>query len=196
MNHYIEGVAVGIAAAIAASLAGVGAGTPPMAATPVSVSITEPAQRIDVRPRVSGRVASIHFVSDQSVQKGDVLIGIDPHPYQAVYDKARARLAQAQWRYEFAVADRTRATYQSGPDKVSRDQLDARIAAAERASADVEADKAALEEARRNLDDTLVTAPVSGIVGPAQVSIGSLVTGGQTGITTVAPVAQARPVRF
>jgi hypothetical protein len=72
-------------------------------------------------------------------------------PYASAFYKARAELAKAQWRYEFAVADRARTANRLAAHSASRADLDASIAAVERADAAVKADKAALAVAQANL---------------------------------------------
>jgi hypothetical protein len=72
-------------------------------------------------------------------------------PYESAFYKARAELAKAQWRYEFAVADRARIVNRVASHNASREDLDASIAAVERASATVKADRAALAVAQANL---------------------------------------------
>jgi hypothetical protein len=71
--------------------------------------------------------------------------------YESAFYKARAELAKAQWRYEFAVADRARIVNRVASHNASREDLDASIAAVERASATVKADRAALAQAQANL---------------------------------------------
>jgi HD superfamily phosphodiesterase len=76
------------------------------------------------------------------------------HPatqYESAFYKARAELAKAQWRYEFAVAERARTASRLAARSASREDLDASLAAVERASATVKADRAALALAQANL---------------------------------------------
>jgi RND family efflux transporter MFP subunit len=187
MNHYTEGTLVGIAAALLAAFAGAGAATPAAATQPARTDQIETANIIAVRPGISGRIASIDFVQDQAVKKGDLLVSIDPVPLQKAFDKAQARLGRAQWRYLIAVSDRTRATGHAASKTGSGEELESRMAAAEQAHAEVSAAKTALDEARMNLDAAKVRAPVAGVVGQADVSVGTLVTRDQTQLTTVAP---------
>jgi hypothetical protein len=71
--------------------------------------------------------------------------------YESAFYKARAELAKAQWRYEFAVAERARTANRLAAHSASREDLDASLAAVERAGATVKADRAALALAEANL---------------------------------------------
>jgi len=188
MNQYTEALAVGIVTAIVACVAGIGAvradsRTSVAVATPTGLS--EAGTGIEVRSRISGRVASINFAKGQQVSKGQVLLVIDPQQYEVALNKARARLAKAQWQYEFAA--RERAANQRASHGVSHEELDSSMAAADRASAAIQADKAALQEAQENLKETQVTAPISGTVSSPEVTIGYLVESGQTRLATLEP---------
>jgi hypothetical protein len=118
MNHYIEAVAIGVVAASVLFVAGVGAGSPSSAATPVTLPAAQ--------------------------------AGAGTQDESAFY-KARAELAKAQWRYEFAVAERARIANRVASHNASRADLDVSIAAVERADATVKADRTALAVAQANL---------------------------------------------
>jgi multidrug resistance efflux pump len=132
---------------------------------------------IELRPLVSGRIASINFVLEQEVRKGDVLLVVDPVPFEAAFNKAQAELGKAQWRYEFALRQHSRP-------------------AVDRAGADVRAGKAAVEAARVDLENTKVIAPISGTIAGTEVSVGSVVESGKTPLTIVVPTAHVKAVRY
>ena len=181
MNRFTEALAVGVIAAFVTFFAGVGAGSSGQAMARSASAEHTPylasEEGIELRPLVSGRIASINFVLEQEVRKGDVLLVVDPVPFEAAFNKARAELGKAQWRYEFALRQHSRA-------------------AVERAGADVRADKVALDAARINLENTKVIAPISGTVRGAEVSVGSLVESGKTPLTIVVPSDQIKAVRY
>ena len=153
-------------------------------------SITHVAQsQIEVRSEVSGHIASINLVQDQEVKKGDLLMTIDPEPFQTAYDKAVSRLGKAQWRYLFARSGRTRALQRAASHPDTDGEMEAREAAVKEASDAVASAQAQVDEAKRNLELTKVTAPASGIVGHINVSVGSPIAGGQTDLTSVLPLA-------
>jgi membrane fusion protein, multidrug efflux system len=171
MNRYTEAAAVGILAAIVTFFAGVGTGR-----SGASAAIAAEGG-VELRPLVSGRIASINFVLEQEVRKGDVLLVVDPTPFETALNKARAELGKAQWRYEFALRQHSRA-------------------AVDRAGADVRSDKMALDAARVNLENTKVIAPISGTVRGAEVTVGSFVESGKTPLTIVVPPDQIKAVRY
>jgi RND family efflux transporter MFP subunit len=145
----------------------------------------EAVHHVNVRPRVTGYISSVDFKDGSTVQKGQVLFVIDPRPYRAIYQQAAAQLDQARSRLELAKSDQARAIKLYAAHAVSREELDTRNANATQAVADVEAAKAALDQAALNLSFTRVTSPITGRVSRAIVTVGNLVSSGQTLLTTV-----------
>jgi RND family efflux transporter MFP subunit len=145
----------------------------------------EAVERVEVRPRVSGYISSVNFTDGSEVRKGDVLFVIDPRPYVAERDKARAQLAQARSQLVLAKSERERATKLLGQHAISQEELDTRSAGNEEAQANVEAAQAALDAAALNLEFTRVTAPISGRISRAMVTSGNFVSNGQTLLTTL-----------
>jgi len=148
----------------------------------------EAVERVELRPRVSGYIASVNFTQGREVKKGDVLVVIDPRPYQAELKRAQAQLAQARSQLELSRSERDRAIKLLAARAISREEYDTRLAGSVEASANVDAAVAAVETAALNLEFTRVTAPISGIVGRAQVTAGNLVTSGQTLLTTLVSI--------
>jgi RND family efflux transporter MFP subunit len=145
----------------------------------------EAVERVEVRPRVSGYISSVNFTDGSEVKKGDVLFVIDPRPYVAERDKARAQLAQARSQLGLAKSERERATKLLGQHALSQEEFDTRSAGNEEAQANVEAAQAALDAAALNLEFTRVTAPISGRISRAVVTSGNFVSNGQTLLTTL-----------
>ena len=145
----------------------------------------EAVDRVEVRPRVSGYIASVNFTDGSEVKKGDVLFVIDPRPYAAERDKARAQLAQARSQLMLAKSERERATKLVSQHAISQEEFDTRAAGSEQAQANVEAAQAALDAAALNLEFTRVTAPISGRISRALVTDGNFVSNGQTLLTTL-----------
>jgi len=145
----------------------------------------EAVERVEVRPRVSGYIASVNFQQGREVRAGDVLLVIDPRPYDAELKRAKAGLAQARSQLELARTQRDRAQKLLDSHAISREEYDTRVAGTEQSSANVEAAEAAVESAALNLTFTRVTAPISGVIGRAEVTAGNLVTSGQTLLTTL-----------
>jgi RND family efflux transporter MFP subunit len=145
----------------------------------------EAVERVEVRPRVSGYISSVNFTDGSEVKKGDVLFVIDPRPYVAERDRARAQLAQARSQLVLARSERERATKLLGQHAISQEEFDTRSAGNEEAQANVEAAQAALDAAALNLEFTRVTAPISGRISRALVTGGNFVANGQTLLTTL-----------
>jgi RND family efflux transporter MFP subunit len=148
----------------------------------------EAVQRVELRPRVSGYIDSINFTQGREVRKGEVLAVIDPRPYQAELMRAEAELAQARSQLELAQSQRARAIKLLTAHAISHEEYDTDMANTQEASANVDAAAAALDTAQLNVEFTRVTAPISGIVGRAEVTAGNLVTSGQTLLTTLVSV--------
>jgi len=138
----------------------------------------EAVDHVDLRARVSGQVLSIHFREGGLVNKGDVLITIDPAPYAAEVARAEAQLASARARVTFTQRELERAQKLSKSGNIPLREVDNRTNAYREATAAVRAAQAALDTASLNLSYTQVRAPVSGRIGRAQVTAGNLVAAG------------------
>jgi RND family efflux transporter MFP subunit len=145
----------------------------------------EAVERVEIRPRVSGYIASVNFAEGREVKKGDILFVIDPRPYEADYKHAKAQLDQARSQSQLAKSERERATKLLQAHAISQEEYDTRVAGLQQADANVEAAQAALDTAALNLTFTRVTAPISGRISRALVTEGNLVTSGQTMLTTL-----------
>src|SRR5689334_12216944 len=129
----------------------------------------EAVERVEIRPRVSGYIASVSFAEGREVRKGDVLFVIDPRPYDADYKHAKAQLDQARSQSVLAKSERERATKLLQAHAISQEEYDTRVAGLEQADANVEAAQAALDQSALNLTFTRVTAPISGRISRALV---------------------------
>jgi membrane fusion protein (multidrug efflux system) len=146
----------------------------------------------DVRPQVNGIIKARLFVEGSNVRAGQILYQIDPAPYQAAYDQAKATLASAE---AAETTDRLKAQRYAELVKinaVSKQDYDDALAADQQAQASVAQNKAALESARINLDYTHVKAPISGRIGRSAVTPGSLAVSGQT--TALATIQALDPI--
>ena len=203
IGHF-SGAALALGAALSlagchASAQASAAGTPPPPAVTVAAAeqrtITdwdefigrlEAVDSVEIRPRVSGYIERVVFNAGEEVRKGDVLFEIDRRPYQAELARAEAELAQARSAASLAGRALQRSKQLAAGEAISREDLDNRTAAAERASAAVRAAEAAVAMARLNLEWTRVRSPIQGRVGRAEVTAGNLVqAGGATRLTTV-----------
>ncbi len=137
-------------------------------------------EEAEIRPRVDGIVKRLVFKQGSMIKAGDLLYQLDPAPYQAAYDSAKAALEKAKAGVPSAKAKLRRYEELAKSKGVSeQDVEDARAALAE-AVADVSAAEADLAVAKINLDYTNVTAPIAGVIGKSSVTEGALVTADQT----------------
>jgi multidrug efflux system membrane fusion protein len=153
----------------------------------------EAVERVEVRSRVAGAVQSVHFREGALVKQGDLLITIDPDPYQAEVDRAKAQLAATESRVLLTKSDVERGEALSGSRVISQRELDQRVNARSEAEANVKGARAALQSAQLNLDYTQVRAPVAGRVGKLEITVGNLVAAGPgapvlTSLVSVNPI--------
>jgi len=154
----------------------------------------ESVDMVDVRPRVSGYVERVAFTEGAMVHKGDVLFVIDPRPYEADVEKAKADLAQAETRRTLAQSEVARAKHLLAAQAISRQDFDTRTSASAEGDAAVEAAQAALTTAQLNLEWTTVRSPITGKVGRALVTPGNLVQAGVSSATPLTTVVSLDPI--
>ncbi|SDD05775.1 RND family efflux transporter, MFP subunit [Bradyrhizobium brasilense] len=145
----------------------------------------EAPQSVELRARVTGQVTQILFRDGQDVQEGQPLFVIDPQPYKAELDQARATVESAEATRENAILIEARSTILEAKNTVSKEKLEADQTRLRTATAALHAAQAALETAELNYNWTTVRAPVSGRVSSRRVSIGDHVQAGSTMLTTV-----------
>ncbi|NIE74720.1 efflux RND transporter periplasmic adaptor subunit [Pantoea sp. Tr-811] len=146
----------------------------------------------EVRARVAGVVLKRVYREGSDVKQGDVLFLIDPAPFKADHDSARATLAKAEATLYQARLQEQRYRQLVDDKAVSRQEYDNARAAFLQADAAVAEARAALERARLNLGYATVTAPIAGRIGRAQVTEGALV--GQNETTPLATIQQLNPI--
>lgn len=177
-------------------------GAPRVAAVPVSIA---PVQKVDfpvyltglgtvqgfntvqVRTRVDGQIDKIAFTEGQMVKQGDLLVEIDPRPFRAVLDQAKAKRAQDEANLANANLDLQR--YTKLGEFATRQQTDTQRSTVAQLTAQIAADEAAISNAQTQLDYTQVKSPITGVAGLRQVDIGNIVNASsQTGVVTIAQV--------
>jgi multidrug efflux system membrane fusion protein len=177
-------------------------GAPKVPAIPVSISPVQKADfpvfltglgtvqgfnTVQVRTRVDGQIDKIAFTEGQMVNQGDLLAEIDPRPFQAALDQAKAKKAQDEANLANANLDLQR--YTKLGEFATRQQTDTQRSTVAQLTAQIAADEAAISNAQTQLDYTQVKAPISGVAGLRQVDIGNIVNAStQTGIVTIAQV--------
>jgi membrane fusion protein (multidrug efflux system) len=184
---------------------------PPAAPPPPEVDVTVPIQRdvpvymdlvgqaagfqdVEIRARVEGFLEQVAFTEGSLVKKGQLLYRIDPKPLQAAVASAKANLATAQARLEKTSNDVKRLTPLAKQQAVSQQELDNAVSQQDAASAQVDAQKAALEKAELDLGYTTITAPVDGLIGTTKVKVGNLVGRGES--TLLDTISVIDPILF
>jgi membrane fusion protein, multidrug efflux system len=145
-----------------------------------------------VRARVDGTLEKIHFVEGQDVKPGSPLVEIDPRPYQAVLDQARAKLAADQAQLVNQRLDLVRYATLARTNFASRQQVDTQQAAINQQLATLQGDQAAIEAAALNVEYCHITSPIEGVVGIRLVDEGNLIHATDT--TGIVTITQVHPI--
>ena len=195
-------VAFGLAAAGLAGCNARGDASPKAAPPPAEVTVmraqpravtlveeyvgqAEAVQTVEIRSRVQGLLERQAFRDGAAVHRGELLFVIDPQPFEAALEQARANLAQAEAAAANSAQNLARVSRLIADNAVSQQDLDTAVARDRADRASVEAVRAAVHEAALNLGYTQITAPRDGTVSKALVKPGSLVTVAQTLLTTL-----------
>lgn len=207
-------LAAGLAATLtlATTLAGCGpkgAGAPP----PPPVSVANPLvqtvvdwddftgrfeaqQTVEVRARVGGYLQGVHFRDGQMVRKGQLLFTLDPRPAEALLASARAQLVQAQAQAAQTAGEAARAQSLLAATAISREEFEAKRAAAASGQAAVQLAQANVRARQLDLEFTRVVAPASGRVSNRRVDPGNLVSGGSSAADVLTTIVSSDPIYF
>jgi RND family efflux transporter MFP subunit len=152
---------------------------------------TEAVESVNITPRVSGYIDNITFRAGDMVNKGDLLFVIDPRPYQAALDQAKAQQREAEANQQlqdanFARQDRLRQT-----GVIAKEDFDTALSNKNQAIARVLAAAASVESAQLNLTFTQVISPIRGLIAREQVTVGNLV---QTDTTLLTNIVSVDPI--
>ncbi len=181
-------------------------------AGPVAVTVSHPVERfvtdsaeftsriaavdsVNVRAHVWGYLDKVNFKEGALVKKGDILFELDPRPYQAMLNQAKAKVAQdeAQLTFDEAEYQRNLGLFRTGA--MARSDLDKSAAARGVDIANVAADKAIVASRQLDLDYTKVKAPVTGRISRYNVTAGNLVqSGDQGGGTLLTTIVSVDPI--
>ncbi|MDB6012575.1 MAG: secretion protein HlyD [Gammaproteobacteria bacterium] len=144
-----------------------------------------------IQPHVTGYLIKQDYREGSFVHKDDVLFEIDPRPFQAVLDQAKAQLAQAEAQLENATLNVNRDIPEAEANAIPHSQLENDTQMQLAAKATVAASRATVEQAALNLSFTQVRSLISGIAGITQVQVGNLVTPA----TVLTAVSQVDPIK-
>jgi membrane fusion protein, multidrug efflux system len=147
---------------------------------------------VKVNSRVDGELERVAFVEGQDVKRGQLLAQIDPRPYKAALDQAIATRAKDEAQRQDALLDLKRYMVLAPQDLASKQQVDTQQALVAQLKAQVEADAAAIESARTQLDYTRITSPINGRTGVRLVDPGNIVHATDT--TGIVVLTQLKPI--
>ena len=153
---------------------------------------TTPYRVAQIRPQVNGLILKRAFREGSDVKAGDLLYQIDPAPYQAAYDQARAAVAMAEANLPALQSREARFKALLADRAVGQQDYDDALAALRRMEAQLDVSKAAMESAKINLAYTPIKAPISGRIGRSSVTEGALVTAYQP--VPLATIQQLDPI--
>lgn len=137
--------------------------------------VVEPLQTVAIQAQVGGSLETVAFNEGDDVQTGQILFKLDARPFEAALRQAEAALARDQVQAQNAQRDAERYKTLAEKDYVTKSQADQAQAAAAAMQATVESDKAAVDNARLNLNYATIRAPIAGRTGRLLVRRGNIV---------------------
>lgn len=177
---------------------------PPMERPPASVSVARAVSRdvplyldeigrcvarevVNVQPQVSGPVVEIAFADGAEIKRGDLLFRIDPRPFQARLEQAKAALAQRRAAASLAKTEfeRVKSILDANAKAVSRQDFDVRENAVAVAEAELAAAEAAEKVAALDVDYASIRSPIDGRAGQRLVDAGNMVTSGESTLVVI-----------
>ncbi len=142
-------------------------------------------ESVTVTPQVGGRIVERHFQDGENLRKGQLLFVIDPRPYKAQVDSAKAALAQAKAALDLARIQFARDQEVIGTKAISQQDYDTKKNAVDVDQAQVEAAEATLETAKLNLDYCYIHSPIDGRAGARMVDVGNVVQANATSLLLI-----------
>jgi multidrug efflux system membrane fusion protein len=148
---------------------------------------------VQVTAQVGGQLESAAFTEGQIVHQGDILFRLDPRPFVAALEQARATMARDQASLVSAQNDARRYSVLAQSGAASQQQRDQSVAQARALAATVKADKALVDVAALNYQYSVIHSPITGKTGPILIQPGNLVPANGTNPLVV--ITQVQPVK-
>src|SRR6202045_195928 len=154
----------------------------------------DPVESVEMRPRVSGYITEIHFEAGAIVKKGDLLYVIDPRPYQADFDRAKAEVDRMDAQLKLSQIELNRAKELRDKNTISASEFDQKAATYQGAAAAKSSAEAAKNSAALNLEFTQIKSPVDGRVSDQRITVGNLVQPGAGPDSLLTTVVSVDPI--
>ncbi len=149
---------------------------------------TAAVETVDIYSQVNGYLSKIYFQDGADVKEGDPLFLIDPRPYQATFEQAKAEVNRVQKQLDRLSKDLARADQLLPKKAISQEEYDRVFSEHAAAMAELKSRQAALEVANLNLHFAAIKSPISGQISRRLVTVGNLVTANTTLLTTIVSV--------
>lgn len=176
---------------------------PVQVAHPVSktVALTEtytgrftPVEEVDLQARVSGHLESVHFTEGQKVEKGELMFRIDPRVFDAALSRAEAIQKQTAARLGLAKSNFATSKKLVKQSAVSQEEFNTRESELAQAEADLLAAGANLRSAKLDREFAEIHAPISGVAGRFNVTVGNFISGGSANATLLTTIVPHNPI--
>jgi membrane fusion protein, multidrug efflux system len=157
-----------------------------------AIGTVTPIATVSVQSRVAGQIMSVNFREGQIVQQGQLLLQIDPRPYEVQLEQAQGQLAHdtATLKNDTIILERDRVLFQQ--NVIARQTLDTQEATVRQDQGTLVTDKANVDNAKLQLTYSRITAPISGRIGLRQVDPGNIIQANST--QSIAVITQLQPI--